>query len=164
MFSKIVVAAMLFSSFAISYENIQSKADLVVVKKSIKKLYLLSDTKIIKEFDIALGANPKGDKEKEGDERTPEGNYTLDYKKSDSSFYKAIHISYPDKNDRKEAKKLGVDPGGFIMIHGQKNHFGWLSFITQKFNWTQGCIALSNDDIDEVWQMVDEGTKIRITP
>ena len=139
-------------------------ADTVLVKKSESKLYLKKDGKIIKEFHVAFGANPKGHKQQEGDERTPEGKYTLDYKKENSSFYKAIHISYPNESDKKRAKKLGVNPGGLIMIHGQKNGIGWLSWITQIFDWTDGCIAVSNSAMDEIWESVKVGTPIEIKP
>ncbi len=141
-----------------------SKIDFVLVKKSEKKMFLLSKGKIIKQYKIALGANPKGHKQQEGDERTPEGTYVLDYKKTDSAFYKAIHISYPNKKDIERAKKSGVNPGGLIMIHGQKNGLGWLSGISQLFNWTDGCIALKNKDMDEVWSLVEAGTAIELQP
>jgi murein L,D-transpeptidase YafK len=141
-----------------------AKADYVLVKKSISKLYLLKENKILKEYNVAFGGNPKDHKVQEGDQKTPEGKYVLDYKKHDSAFYKAIHISYPNENDIKKAKSLGVSPGGQIMIHGQKNGFGWLSFITQKFNWTDGCIAVNNDEMDEIWGFVDAGTTIEIQP
>ena len=110
------------------------KADSVLVIKSESKLYLKKNGIVLKKYHIAFGANPKGHKQQKGDERTPEGEYVLDYKKENSSFYKAIHISYPNDNDKKRAKEKKVNPGGQIMIHGQKNGFGWLSFITQ---WTK---------------------------
>ena len=137
---------------------------MVLVIKSDSKLYLKKNAKVIKEFDVVFGANPEGHKKQEGDERTPEGRYILDYKKSDSAFYKSIHISYPNEVDKKRAKEAGVNPGGFIMIHGQKNGIGWLSWITQRFNWTDGCIALSNKAMDEIWNSVDVGTPIEIKP
>jgi murein L,D-transpeptidase YafK len=140
------------------------KADLVIVKKSERILCLIKDKKIFRKYKISLGDNPKGHKTKEGDEKTPEGNYTLDYKKSNSSFYKAIHISYPKKEDVNNAKKSGINPGGFIMIHGQKNHLGWLSFLTQKYDWTNGCIAVTNKEMDEIWQSIDIPIKIQILP
>ena len=140
------------------------KADGVLVVKSKSKLYLLKNQKIIKEFHVTFGANPKGHKQRQGDKRTPEGFYILDYKKADSSFYKAIHISYPNTEDIKRAKKQNLHPGGSIMIHGQKNGFGWLSFITQRFNWTDGCIAVSNRDMDDIRQAVDVGVPIEIKP
>lgn len=140
------------------------RVDSVLVVKSKSALYLIKDGKTLSSFHIVFGANPKGHKIKEGDERTPEGHYILDYKKSDSAFYKAIHISYPNDHDRKRAKEAGVNPGGSIMIHGQKNGFGWLSWLSQKFNWTNGCIALTNAEMDQVWERVEVGTPIEIRP
>ena len=124
----------------------------------------MNDSKTLKKYHVAFGANPKGHKLQEGDERTPEGKYILDYKNERSSFYKAIHISYPNDEDKKRAKEKGIRPGGQIMIHGQKNGFGWLSFIVQRFNWTDGCIALSNGNMDEIWDAVEVGTPIIIKP
>ena len=141
-----------------------TKADKVIVEKSQAKLLLMYQGKVINEYHVAFGAEPKGHKKQEGDERTPEGEYVLDYKKSNSSFYKAIHISYPNEQDKLNAKKLGVDPGGMIMIHGQKNGFALFSFITQKFNWTNGCIAVTNSEMDEIWEAVGENTPIEIRP
>ncbi|BAI80211.1 conserved hypothetical protein [Deferribacter desulfuricans SSM1] len=139
-------------------------ADYVLVKKSKHKIYLLKSGKILKSFHIALGGNPKGAKQKQGDEKTPEGIYFLDYKNERSRYYKSIHISYPNTSDVKRAKKMGVSPGGDIMIHGQKKGWGWLSFISQKFDWTKGCIAVSNKDMDVIWKMVKVGTPIEIRP
>jgi murein L,D-transpeptidase YafK len=157
---KIVIILLLLPSLAFGLE----KADSVLVVKSKSKLYLMKAGKVLKAYQVALGANPKGHKTKMGDERTPEGRYVLDYKKSDSAFYKAIHISYPNEADKRKAKKLGVNPGGFIMIHGQKNRFGGLWWLTQRFNWTEGCVAVSNREMDEIWQAVDVGTPIEIKP
>lgn len=136
--------------------------DLVKVDKSESKMYLLDSGQIVKEYDVAFGANPKGHKVQEGDEKTPEGTYTLDYKKEDSSFYRAMHISYPNKQDIENAAKRGVSPGGFIMVHGQRNWLGWFAPITQAFNWTNGCIALSNSEMDEFMDLVSLGTEIQI--
>jgi len=136
--------------------------DLVKVDKSEGKMYLLSGDDIVKEYDVAFGKTPKGHKQQEGDEKTPEGEYTLDYKKEDSSFYRAMHISYPNESDIAKAKESRVSPGGFIMIHGQRNWLGWLSPITQRFNWTNGCIALTNSEMDEFMDLVKVGTKISI--
>ena len=138
--------------------------DLVLVKKSENKIYLMSGKTIVKKYHVVFGANPKGHKQQEGDEKTPEGNYTLDYKNPNSSFYKSIHISYPNEKDKKRAKRKGVNPGGMIMIHGQKYGFGWLSWLMQNFNWTDGCIAVTNRDMDEIWKVVKVGTPIRILP
>lgn len=140
------------------------KADLVLVTKTDSKLFLKKNGKILKAYRVAFGANPVGHKQQEGDERTPEGRYVLDYKKEDSAFYRSIHISYPNAADKKRAKEAGVNPGGFIMIHGQKNGWGWLSWITQRFNWTDGCIAVSNKAMDEIWDSINIGTPIEIRP
>lgn len=139
-----------------------AEIDLVEVDKSENKMYLLDNDKVIKEYHVAFGENPKGHKEQEGDEKTPEGIYTLDYKKEDSSFYRAMHISYPNESDLDNAKNKGVSAGGFIMVHGQRNTLGRLSTLTQRFNWTNGCIALTNTEMDEFMTLVKVGTKIKI--
>ncbi|MEX1032187.1 MAG: L,D-transpeptidase family protein [Cellvibrionaceae bacterium] len=141
---------------------VSAEVDLVKVDKSERRMYLLSGDQIIKEYAIALGANPKGHKREEGDERTPEGTYVLDYKKEDSDFYRAMHIAYPNQSDEEYARQKGVSPGGFIMIHGQRNWLGWLAPIVQRFNWTDGCIALTNSEIDEFMDLVATGTTIEI--
>lgn len=155
--SLIAVTALIFMSSAAA-----ETADSVLVDKSDEKLYLLKGGAVIAEYSVSFGANPKGHKQQEGDERTPEGSYVLDYKKEDSEFYRAIHISYPNEEDRKSAAERGVDPGGAIMIHGQRNWLGWLSFITQRFNWTDGCIAVTNGEMDEIWDSVPVNTPIEI--
>jgi murein L,D-transpeptidase YafK len=137
--------------------------DSVKVDKSENKMYLFDGDKLVKEYHVAFGANPKGHKQREGDEKTPEGTYTLDYKKEDSSFYRSMHVSYPNKLDKENAKKNGYSPGGFIMIHGQKNWLGWLAPLMQNFNWTDGCIALTNSEMDEFMELVKVGTRIDIT-
>lgn len=144
--------------------GLEPKIDTVLVKKSEKRMYLLAEGKSIKEYKVVFGANPKNHKQKEGDERTPEGKYILDYKKENSSFYKAIHISYPNENDKAKAKFSGVNPGSLIMIHGQKNGLSWLSWLSQWFNWTDGCIAVTNTEMDEIWGLINEGTPIEIQP
>lgn len=154
------ILLLLMSGNALAIE----KADMVLVVKSESKLYLLKNGKVLGEYRAAFGANPKGHKQQEGDERTPEGRYVLDFKKDDSAFYKAIHISYPNEADKKRARQAGVRPGGAIMIHGQKNGLGWLSWISQYFNWTNGCIAVSNSAMDEIWEAVGAGTPIEIRP
>jgi len=143
---------------------IASDVDSVLVIKSEKKMFLLFHGKVVKEYHVVFGANSKGHKRQQGDERTPEGKYVLDFKKANSSFYRAIHISYPNSSDILQAKSRGVDPGGQIMIHGQKNGLGWLSWLSQFFNWTDGCIAVTNSDMDEIWEMVKAGTPIEIRP
>lgn len=140
------------------------KADKVLVIKSQHKLFLQRNGKNLSIFHVALGANPQGHKRRQGDQRTPEGNYTLDLKKADSAYYKSIRISYPNTADKAQAKRAGVDPGGWIMIHGQKNGFGYLAPMTQATDWTNGCIAVTNREMEMIWQAVDVGTPIEIRP
>lgn len=140
------------------------KADFVYVDKSAAKLYLSKDGRIIKEYKVAFGANPKGHKQREGDNRTPEGLYLLDFKKDNSEYHKAIHISYPNREDVFRAKRQGLNPGGDIMIHGQMKGYEQYAHIMQDFNWTNGCIALSNQDLEEVWAAIEVPVPIRIKP
>jgi len=140
------------------------KADMVRVVKSEKRLYLLKENEVFASYPVKFGANPKGHKQQQGDERTPEGRYFLTYKNADSAFYRSIHISYPNALDQENARSLGVDPGGDIMIHGQANGWQWAGFFTQLVNWTDGCVALTNSNMDQVWNAIDPGTPIEILP
>ena len=140
------------------------KADGVLVIKQEGRLYLLKKGKRFASFKVTFGANPVGHKQAQGDQRTPEGRYMLDYKNSNSKFYKSIHISYPNAQDKANARRKKVDPGGDIMIHGQTNGWEWASVFMQFVDWTDGCIALSNRDMDKVWDAVDPGTPIEIRP
>ncbi len=160
---KAQLLAIFFVLFSMLNANAQS-VDSVIVMKSDRKLQLHSGAALVKEYKISLGGSPTGHKEREGDQRTPEGLYVLDYKKKDSSFYRAIHISYPNQQDRANARAGGYPSGGLIMIHGQRNGLGWLGWLVQKFDWTDGCIALSNSDMSEVWKLVQAGTPIEIRP
>ena len=138
--------------------------DRVRVVKSTRTLYLMHGDTVVRRFKVALGGTPVGRKQREGDQRTPEGRYVLDFRKADSGFYRALHVSYPDPQDRARAQAQGVEPGGAIMIHGQRNGLGWLGGLTQRFDWTDGCIALSNADMAQVWQLVQVPTPIDIEP
>ena len=136
--------------------------DKVFVDKSERVLKLLSDDKVIKTYRIALGDSPAGHKRQQGDERTPTGSYKLDYKNEKSSYYRSIHVSYPNANDKAQARKRGVSPGGDIMIHGQKNGFGHLAALTQKRDWTDGCIAVTDGEMDEIMSVYKAGMLIEI--
>jgi murein L,D-transpeptidase YafK len=140
------------------------KADFVLVKKSERKLLLMRQGRAFKEFRIALGPKPRGPKIVKGDEHTPEGEYILDGKNEKSAFYKSIHISYPNAYDRERSRIVGRDPGGLIMIHGQPRQSKWPVEIAQSFNWTNGCLALTNDQMDVLWASVEVGTPIKILP
>jgi len=156
----VAVIALLCAPMAYGAE----KADLVRVVKREKRLYLVRDGEVFASFHVVFGANPMGHKERQGDERTPEGQYLLDFKNAGSAYYKSIHVSYPNAKDREHARKLGVSPGGDIMIHGQPNGKEIFTPVTQLFNWTDGCIALSNKNMEIVWKAVDVGTPIEIEP
>lgn len=138
------------------------QVDYVLVVKSERRMFLIKNGRVVRHYDISLGRNPEGHKEQEGDKRTPEGQYLLDYKLEDSAFYKAIHISYPNEHDLENARRKNVDPGGKIMIHGQPNGNKKYTSITQQYDWTSGCIAVTNRDMDELWQLIEENTPIRI--
>lgn len=138
--------------------------DTVLVRKGERKMQLLSAGEVIRTYRISLGANPDGHKQREGDQRTPEGTYLLDYKKKDSAFYRATHISYPNEDDVKRAAANKVDPGGQIMIHGQRNGYEKFTRLFQRFDWTGGCIAVTNREMDEIWELVEVNTPIIIEP
>ena len=154
------VSILLFANLAGASE----KADRVLVEKSDRLLLLYKQSTLIGSYHIALGGHPLGHKQRKGDERTPEGSYLLGAKNPASSFYKSIHISYPNAYDMTLAQDRGVATGGEVMIHGQRNAFQYLSPITQRLNWTNGSIALSNRDMEAVWSAVDPGTPIEIKP
>lgn len=150
--------------FCASIANAQLKADLVLVKKSEHKLFLLRAGIPYETFHVVFGPHPQGPKLSEGDERTPEGHYFLDYKKANSPFYKAIHISYPNAEDRARSASRGLHPGGQIMIHGRPLVDKKIEEDAMYFNWTNGCIAVSNEDMAIIWEAVDAGTPITIEP
>lgn len=142
------------------------KAERVLIKKSERKLFLISNGKPFREFHVVMGPKPRGPKMAAGDERTPEGEYTLDRKNENSRFYKSIRISYPNELDLARSEKAGIDnPGGSIMIHGQPTKDRqWPEEVAQTFNWTNGCIAVTDGQMDEIWAAVDVGTPITILP
>lgn len=139
-------------------------ADRVVVEKKNRKLHLLKDGEPFRTFDIALGIAPVGDKEKEGDFKTPEGSYRLDMRNPNSDYFLSIHVSYPSDQDRREAASLGVNPGGAIMIHGQPNVPSYSAAFYQQSDWTNGCIAVSNSDMIDIWLMTPDNVPIDILP
>ncbi len=139
-------------------------AEKVLVEKSVRHLTLLRAGKALRVFRIALGIHSIGPKEREGDGKTPEGPYVIDRKILHSGFHRALHVSYPNAADRARAASLGVSAGGDIMIHGLKNGLGWLGPLHRLSDWTQGCIAVTNAEIEEIWAMVAEGTPVEIIP
>lgn len=127
-------------------------------------MVLLRKGRVLKTYKIALGRNPVGPKVRKGDGKTPEGLYRIDYRNPKSAFHLSLHISYPNHFDVERAKALGVSPGGDIMIHGLKKGPDWISRVHHMFNWTEGCVAVTNEEIDEIWRMVPNGAKVVILP
>lgn len=140
------------------------KADLVLVEKGARQLSLVRDGEVYRQWRVSLGFDPIGHKQREGDGRTPEGRYILDWRNPDSCCFKSLHVSYPDAADRAAAAARGDDPGGLIMIHGQVNGHGWLGWLNQYWDHTHGCIALRNGPMEVVWRAVADGTPIEIRP
>lgn len=136
----------------------------VVVLKSLRRLLLLRDGRVLRGYRVALGREPSGPKTQEGDGRTPEGLYRLDWRNPNSSFYRSIHVSYPNRKDRQRAQKLGASPGGDIMIHGLPNGREAIGEDHTKWDWTDGCIAVTNEEMDEIWSAIQTGTVIEIRP
>ncbi len=140
------------------------KADSLLIVKSERKLYVLRAGEVLRDFDIALGLMPEGAKEREGDFRTPEGLYYLDARNPNSDYFLSLHISYPNPRDIARARAQGVDPGGQIMIHGQPNEPRYSESRYENWDWTDGCIAVSNSDMVDLWLMTEAGTPIEIRP
>lgn len=150
--------------FPKGYTSVKGLVDKVVVYKMRHQMLLLKNDRVVRSYWIALSDRPEGDKVREGDRRTPEGVYTLDYVKENSYYYRAFHISYPNLKDIEEARRLGVRPGGMIMVHGQPPSNSEYHETVQRSDWTNGCIAILNPEIDEFISLVDPGTPIEILP
>ncbi len=140
------------------------RAEKILVLKGKRQLVLLQNGKVLKTYRIALGRNPEGHKVRQGDGRTPEGRYTICGRNPGSQFHRSLRISYPSKEDRARARRLGVSAGGDIMIHGLPNGMGWLGKSSKLTDWTDGCIAVTNEEIEEIWRAVPDGTPIEIRP
>lgn len=138
--------------------------DKILIEKKERRLMLISKGEVIKTYKIALGGNPIGQKERQGDNKTPEGIYFIDSRNKDSHYHLSLHISYPNERDKKRAKELGVPPGGNIMIHGIKNGFSWVGDSHTEVNWTKGCIAVTDKEIEEISKLAPNGTIVEIRP
>lgn len=134
-------------------------AQYLVVEKQARRLTLFRDGEALKTYRVALGGNPVGHKQHEGDRRTPEGTYSIDFKNPDSAYHLSLKISYPNAQDISRARRLGKDPGGMIMIHGIGEDAVW-----RRSDWTDGCIAVSNSEIEEIWELVELQTPVVIKP
>jgi murein L,D-transpeptidase YafK len=153
---------LLWWSFAFSASDQQAAK--ILIEKKAKRLTLFSKDQPIRTYKIALGGNAVGPKEREGDNKTPEGIYGIDSRNKRSGYHLSLHVSYPNEKDRKRAKELGVSPGGDIMIHGIKNGFGWVGSLHTWLNWTKGCIAVTDREIEEIDKLVPNGTVVEIRP
>ena len=138
--------------------------DRIVVEKSARRLSIFREANQIKTYRIALGANPVGAKQQEGDIKTPEGIYEIDGRNPQSNFHLALHISYPSDVDDVRASARGVSAGSDIMIHGIQNGHGWIGVFHRWKDWTAGCIALTDEEIEELWRVTPDGTTIEIRP
>jgi murein L,D-transpeptidase YafK len=138
--------------------------DKVLVLKSERKLHLQSRGETLKSYRVSLGKQPEGAKQREGDLRTPEGFYWIDWRKTSDKFNLSMHISYPNARDQALAREKGVAAGGMIMIHGTPLDEEYPEWFFHTLDWTEGCIALKNDDMREIWGLVKDGTLIEIRP
>jgi murein L,D-transpeptidase YafK len=140
------------------------RVDSILILKKDHLLELISNGKVIRTYHVALGQGGLAPKQKQGDGRTPEGQYIIDARNGESHYHKALHVSYPNQTDRLRAQKSGVSPGGDIMIHGLPNGRGYIGSAHRLYDWTLGCIAVTDQEIDEIWSMVPVGTPVEIRP
>ena len=162
MLARLLPCFLLFVSLHASPQGAQ--ADRIVVVKSTRTMTLYSGDRILHQYKVALGREPKGPKEQQGDHKTPEGQYLIDSKNDHSRFHLALHLSYPNANDRAQAARNRVDPGGMVEIHGLPTYFAFAGSLQSSVDWTDGCIAVSNAEIEEIWTLVPVGTKVEILP
>jgi murein L,D-transpeptidase YafK len=139
-------------------------ADCIVVNKSKRQMLLVREGKVIRRYKIGLGQSPVGPKQRQGDSKTPEGLYTICGRNSKSKYHLALQISYPNDADVERARQTGGDPGGHIMIHGLPNGEGESEKHARMTDWTAGCIAVMDEEIEEIWRLVPDGTPIQINP
>lgn len=142
----------------------EQKADSILILKKNHVLELLSGGKVIRTYKVALGSGGLAPKERQGDGRVPEGHYVIDSRNEHSSYYKSLHVSYPNAEDRRRAALLGFAPGGDVMIHGLPNGKGWIGAGHRLYDWTLGCVAVTDEEMDEIWKMVPVGTPVEIRP
>jgi len=140
------------------------KVDRVLVFKHQHILRLLHGGHVLKEYKVALGGSPVGPKTQQGDHKTPEGIYVLDSRNARSQFYKSLHISYPTAEQRAAARKRGVSPGGDVFVHGLPSHYRAVGAAHRLYDWTDGCVAVTDQEMDEIWLAVADGTPIEIRP
>jgi murein L,D-transpeptidase YafK len=157
--------ALVFGALRVSAQSAETPAvDEILVLKSRHKMQLLSHGAVVHEYRVALSTVAVGAKELNGDHKVPEGEYTVDSKNPGSKFHLALHVSYPNAADRARAQKLGVKPGGEIEIHGLAKEYAELGALHRAYDWTNGCIAVTNAEIEEIYKIVPVGTKVEIRP
>jgi len=157
-----ILGTAVWANWPIGKLSPEIRADRILVEKSKRSLTLFADDQVIKTYPISLGRAPVGAKQREGDLKTPEGKYTIIEHYEPSAFHLALRISYPGPADIQRAKTQGVSPGSDIMIHGMRNHLGLIGRLHRFIDWTAGCIAVTNAEIEEIWQLVPDGTPIEI--
>ena len=162
LFAALATAASAQSRLELVSTSAPTKVDRLLVLKREHKLQLLSGDQVVKSYDVALGSGGPGPKRREGDRRTPEGLYTVDWRNPASRFHRALHISYPQSADRQRARQLGASPGGNIMIHGLGREFSSIGADHRLSDWTEGCIAVTDTEIEQIWEMVPDGTPVEI--
>lgn len=164
-FSLTAICLVAFMFLAIqAYGGEKQFADKIIIVKSARTMTLLRGQATIKTYKVALGGVPVGPKRIEGDHKTPEGDYVIDAKNSHSQFHLSLHISYPNAADTKRAQQLGARPGAAIMIHGVAMPFAYLGALHRQSDWTDGCVAVTNPEIEEIWKLVRVGTRVEIRP
>ena len=158
------ISLLLLSLVLVVAARAETRADRIIVHKKSHTMELMHAGQVIKTYKIALGGNPVGPKTRQGDHRTPEGMYVIDRRNPHSQFDRALHISYPNATDREHARRLGLPPGGDIYIHGLPNGYGFIGPAHRARDWTDGCIAVTDQEIEEIWRLVDNGTPVDIGP
>jgi murein L,D-transpeptidase YafK len=152
----------LLSTVASADSKVEPKVDRVVVLKTKHELVLLRGDHVVRSYRVALGRGGLEPKRRQGDGRTPEGLYRIDHRNPASKYHLALHISYPESSDKQRAQRLGVDPGGDIMIHGLPPEYSWVGGKHLLSDWTEGCIAVTDSEIEEIWKLVPDGTPVEV--
>jgi murein L,D-transpeptidase YafK len=164
--SRVVTTPMMPTVMTTPVIGIHSRlvADSIVVEKSKHSLTLYQGGFAVRTYGVALGKQPQGDKVKRGDNRTPEGVFRIDFRNADSKYHRALHISYPDVEHLRRAAAMGVTAGGDVMIHGLPKGYETVGAAHREFDWTEGCVAVTNAEIEEIWSAIPDGTPIQIKP
>ncbi len=161
---RVIVLPLFLTIGGLAQPHLAPAVDRIVVVKGTRTMTLMRGDEVLKRYVVALGAQPIGQKERDGDHKTPEGEYVIDWKEPQSRFHLALHVSYPNGADRARANRLGVSTGGSIMIHGLEKKDAWVGALHRQLDWTDGCIAVTNAEIEEVFRLVPVGTRVEIKP